>query len=34
MSDNLFLRPADLQWLRDALSVGACCSFVGLSNIG
>jgi hypothetical protein len=34
MSDNLFLRPADLQWLRDALAEGACCSIVGLSNIG
>src|SRR5512137_1802933 len=34
MSDNLFLRPADLQRLRDALSEGACCSIVGLSNIG
>lgn len=34
MSDNLFLRPADLQRLQDALAEGACCSIVGLSNIG
>jgi Transcriptional regulatory protein, C terminal len=34
MSDNLFLRPADLQRLHDALAEGACCSIVGLSNIG
>ena len=34
MSDNLFLRPADLQRLQDALTEGACCSIVGLSNIG
>jgi len=34
MSDNLFLRPADLQRLQDALTESACCSIVGLSNIG
>jgi hypothetical protein len=34
MSDDLFLRPADLQRLHDALAEGACCSIVGLSNIG
>jgi hypothetical protein len=34
MSDNLFLRPADLQHLKEALAEGACCSIVGLSNIG
>lgn len=34
MSDNLFLRPADLQRLQDALAESACCSIVGLSNIG
>jgi hypothetical protein len=34
MNDNLFLRAADLQRLRDALAEGACCSIVGLSNIG
>jgi hypothetical protein len=34
MSDNLFLRPADLQRLKDALAESACCSIVGLSNIG
>jgi hypothetical protein len=34
MSDNLFLRPVDLQHLQDALTEGACCSIVGLSNIG
>jgi hypothetical protein len=34
MSDNLFLRPADLQRLRDDILEGACCSIVGLSNIG
>src|SRR3974377_420951 len=34
MSDNLFLHPADLQHLHDALLEGACCSIVGLSNIG
>ncbi len=34
MSDNLFLRPTDLQRLQDALAEGACCSVVGLSNIG
>lgn len=34
MNDNAFLRSADLQRLRDALSEGACCSIVGLSNIG
>jgi hypothetical protein len=34
MNDNLFLRPADLQRLQEAISEGACCSIVGLSNIG
>jgi hypothetical protein len=34
MNDNLFLRPADLQRLKDALAEGACCSVVGLSNVG
>ena len=34
MSDNLFLRPSDLQRLHDAIWEGACCSIVGLSNIG
>jgi hypothetical protein len=34
MSDNFFLRPADLQHLKDALAEGACCSVVGLSNVG
>ncbi len=34
MSDNLFLRPTDLQRLQAALAEGACCSVVGLSNIG
>jgi hypothetical protein len=34
MNDNLFLRPADLQQLKEALAEGACCSIVGLSNIG
>jgi len=34
MNDNLFLRSADLQRLRDALTEGACCSIVGLSNVG
>jgi hypothetical protein len=34
MNDNLFLRPADLQRLRNAIAEGACCSIVGLSNIG
>src|SRR5512135_2208889 len=34
MSDNLFLRPTDLQHLQDALAEGACCSIVWLSNIG
>ena len=34
MNETLFLRPADLQRLHDALAEGACCSIVGLSNIG
>jgi len=34
MSDNFLLRPADLQRLQEAISEGACCSIVGLSNIG
>jgi hypothetical protein len=34
MNDNLFLRPADLERLQDALAEGACCSVVGLSNVG
>jgi hypothetical protein len=34
MNDSLFLRPADLQRLQDALAEGACCSVVGLSNSG
>jgi hypothetical protein len=34
MNDNLFLRSADLQQLQDALAESACCSIVGLSNIG
>jgi hypothetical protein len=34
MSDNLFLRPADLERLHDALAEGDCCSVVGLSNVG
>src|SRR5512136_1661226 len=34
MTDNLLLRPADLQRLQEAISEGACCSIVGLSNIG
>ena len=31
---SLFLRPADLEYLKNALAEGACCSIVGLSNIG
>ncbi len=34
MSDNFLLRPADLQRLQEAISESACCSIVGLSNIG
>jgi hypothetical protein len=34
MNETQFLRPTDLQRLRDALSENACCSIVGLSNIG
>jgi hypothetical protein len=34
MSDSLFLRPVDLTRLKDALAERACCSVVGLSNIG
>jgi hypothetical protein len=34
MNDSLFLRPADLEYLKNALAEGACCSIVGLSNIG
>lgn len=34
MNKNLFLRPADLQRLQGALSENACCSVVGLSNVG
>jgi hypothetical protein len=34
MSDNLFLRPADLRRLQEAIAEGACCSIVGLSNVG
>ncbi len=34
MNENMFLRPADLQRLQEALSESACCSIVGLSNIG
>ena len=31
---SLFLRPADLAYLKNVLTEGACCSIVGLSNIG
>ena len=34
MNESLFLRPADLEYLKNALAEGACCSIVGLSNIG
>jgi hypothetical protein len=34
MNESLFLRPADLDYLKNALAEGACCSIVGLSNIG
>jgi len=34
MNEALFLRPADLEYLKNALAEGACCSIVGLSNIG
>ena len=34
MNEALFLRPTDLDYLKNALAEGACCSIVGLSNIG
>ena len=34
MADPLFLRPADLNRLQATLADGACCSVVGLSNVG
>jgi hypothetical protein len=34
MNESLFLRPADLEHLKNTLAEGACCSIVGLSNIG
>jgi hypothetical protein len=34
MNESLFLRPADLEYLKNTLAEGACCSIVGLSNIG
>ncbi len=34
MTDSLFLRSTDLIALEAALAEGACCSIVGLSNIG
>ncbi len=34
MSDSLFLHPDDLARLKDALDERACCSVVGLSNVG
>lgn len=34
MTDPLFLRSIDLAALKDALAEGACCSIVGLSNVG
>jgi len=34
MTDSLFLRSTDLAALETALTEGACCSIVGLSNIG
>ena len=34
MSDPLFLHSADLTRLTDTLGEGACCSIVGLSNVG
>src|SRR5512138_64952 len=34
MNENLFLRPTDLQRLQEALAESACCSIVGLSNVG
>ncbi len=34
MTDSLFLRPQELTRLKDTLAEGACCSVVGLSNVG
>ncbi len=34
MADSLFLHPTDLARLKDTLAEGACCSVVGLSNVG
>ena len=34
MTDSLFLRSDDLIALQTALADGACCSIVGLSNVG
>jgi DNA-binding winged helix-turn-helix (wHTH) protein len=34
MSDSLFLRRNDLDQLKSMLAEGACCSIVGLSNVG
>lgn len=34
MSDSLFLRRNDLDQLKSTLADGACCSIVGLSNVG
>jgi len=34
MNEALFLRPTDLDYLKNALAEGACCSIVGLSNVG
>lgn len=34
MTDSIFLRSTDLATLQAALNEGACCSVIGLSNIG
>ncbi len=34
MPDSPFLRPTALSYLKDTLNEGACCSIVGLSNVG
>jgi hypothetical protein len=34
MPDSPFLRPTDLSHLKSTLNEGACCSIVGLSNVG